>query len=114
MPYKNPDDYNAWNRAYQRKRSMQARRVRADAESRVIGLVKTSSGQHDSLSLYRVLLSKGFDVASVEGAVKALLKARILSIDPDTLKLVLNDRIDNPFLAPQGTARERTISGLRS
>lgn len=115
MPFKSADRAREWNNAYQRKRSAQARRVRADAESRVLGLVKTSPGRYDTRGLYRVLLSKGFDWASVEGAVKALMRASIVSIDPDSMKLVLNNHVENPFLEgkPERPSTERSLPGLR-
>jgi hypothetical protein len=97
MPYKHHEDFVAWNREYQRKRSAGERKDRATVEGRIIDIVREQPGQHNTLSLYALLREEGFPLRMVDRAVEDLLRGQILMRRWQDLTLILEEEEDNPF-----------------
>ena len=99
MPYKNIEDYNAWNREYQRRRSAAERHTRVELEATIIATVRQEPGRHDVLSLYERLRADNYPVKMVARAANDLLRVGILLWDWRAIpsRLVLSEEPDNPF-----------------
>jgi len=97
LPYKRHEDFVAWNRAYQRKRSAGERKDRATVEGRIIDIVREQPSQHSTLSLYALLREEGFPLRMVERAIEDLLRGHILTRRWQDRTLVLQEGEDNPF-----------------